>query len=202
DGPYVYSSDIVLTLAKYNAKATFFVNGNNWECIYSRENEMRLKAALAAGHQIASHTWRHADLANLDRDEVKSEMTQLDDALVKILGVKPAFVRPPYGSYNDLCRQVAQENGQSIVQWDFDSGDSAGASASQIEDAYQDIVQRHPSTILTLNHETYETTVQALNNALETLTGAGYRLVTVAECLGGLDPYVSRTVPAVRDASW
>ncbi|KAG8892169.1 Carbohydrate esterase 4 protein, partial [Tulasnella sp. 408] len=199
DGPYVYNSEIVLNLAKYNAKATFFVNGNNWGCIYSRENEERLKAAFAAGHQIASHTWRHADLATLDYAEVKSEMTRLDDALVKILGVKPAFVRPPYGSYNDLCRQVAEENSQSIVQWDCDSDDSAGASVSQIEDAYQDIAQRHPSTILTLNHETYETTVQALNNALKTLTGAGYRLVTVAECLGGLDPYASRTAPAVRD---
>lgn len=131
-----------------------------------------------------------------------SEMTRLDDALVKILGVKPAFVRPPFGSYNDLCRQVAQENGQSIVIWDFDSGDSAGASVAQIEHAYQDIAERHPSTILTLNHDPKETTAQALDYALGVLTKADYRLVTVAECLGGLDPYVTRTVPTLRDVSF
>lgn len=31
DGPYIYNTQIVNTLKQYNAKATFFVNGNNCE---------------------------------------------------------------------------------------------------------------------------------------------------------------------------
>ncbi|KAG8928091.1 Carbohydrate esterase 4 protein [Tulasnella sp. 417] len=58
DGPYIYNTDIVNILKDYNATATFFVNGNNYECIYSPENEERLKYALSEGHQIASHTWQ------------------------------------------------------------------------------------------------------------------------------------------------
>lgn len=130
-------------------------------------------------------------------------MTRLDDALIKILGVKPAFVRPPYGNYNELSRQVAQENGQSIVIWDFDSRDSTGASAEESKAAYDDVARKNPSTILTLNHETYETTAEeVLPYALHVLKEKGYRFVTVAECLGGHDPYITRTVPSERDVSF
>lgn len=52
--------------------------------------------------------------------------TAADDAIEKITGVRPAFMRPPYGNYNDLVKSVAQERGQYIVLWDMDSEDSVG----------------------------------------------------------------------------
>lgn len=41
-----------------------------------------------------------------------------------------------------------------MVTWDFDSGDSVGASVSQSETLYKNIANKHPSTLLALNHET------------------------------------------------
>ncbi|KAG9019780.1 Carbohydrate esterase 4 protein [Tulasnella sp. 427] len=204
DGPYTWNTDIVNTLAQYNAKATFFVNGNNYECIYTPENEQRLKTAYAAGHQIASHTWAHLDWTTLSSDKLTSEMTLTDTALVKILGVKPAFVRPPYGKYNEQSREVAAANGQSIVIWDFDSGDSVGESAKNSEQDYQKIANANPPSILTLNHETYENTAKVvLPYALDALKAKGYDFVTVAECLGGTTgPYQTTTTPAARDSTW
>ncbi|KIO23652.1 carbohydrate esterase family 4 protein [Tulasnella calospora MUT 4182] len=203
DGPYTYNTDIVNTLGQYNAKATFFVNGNNYQCIYTPENEQRLKTAFAADHQIASHTWAHLDWTTLSNDQLLSEMTRTDDALTKILGVKPAFVRPPYGSYNAGSQEVAASNGQSIVIWDFDSGDSVGESEQQSETDYQNIANQQPSSILTLNHETYETTAhEVLPFALNALQAKGYQFVTVAECLGGMAPYLEQGEPQARDDSW
>ncbi|KAG9019781.1 Carbohydrate esterase 4 protein [Tulasnella sp. 427] len=189
-------------LAEYGAKGTFFVNGNNYGCIYSEDNEARLKNAYGAGHQIASHTWAHLDWATLSNDQLLSQMTMTDDALIKILGVKPAFVRPPYGSYTAASLDVAGENGQSVVTWDFDSRDSDGATADQSDALYQNLVNSHPSSILTLNHETYASTVnEVLPFALQVLVQAGYRFVTVAECLG-MDPYLSVGAPQARDVSY
>ncbi|KAG8928092.1 Carbohydrate esterase 4 protein [Tulasnella sp. 417] len=134
---------------------------------------------------------------------VMSEMTRTDEALMKILGVKPAFVRPPYGKYNDRSEQVAEENGQSIVIWDFDSRDSIGASPDESKEEYRKVADKRPPTILTLNHETYETTAHdVLPYALDILRDNGYNFVSVAECLGGMEPYAKRTDPAVRDDSW
>ncbi|KAG9019782.1 Carbohydrate esterase 4 protein [Tulasnella sp. 427] len=203
DGPYTWNTNIVNTLKKYNAKATFFVNGNNWQCIYTNDNVNRLKYLYNAGHQVASHTWHHYDWTTLTNDQLLSEMTQTDAALVKILGVKPAFVRPPYGSYNDESRKVAAANKQSIVVWDFDSGDADGYTVKQSEAAYAAIAKAHPSNILTLNHETHNTTaLTVLPYAMKTLKAKGYEFVTVAECLGGKNPYLSKTKAGTRDATW
>ncbi|KAG9019779.1 Carbohydrate esterase 4 protein [Tulasnella sp. 427] len=203
DGPYIYNDQLLATLKQYNAKATWFVNGNNYECIYSTANEKRLKERMAAGHQIASHTWAHLDWTTLSASKLKSEMTKTDTALVKILGVKPAFVRPPYGSYNTQSRQVAAANSQSIVIWDFDSGDSVGKTPAQSKTLYKNIAAKHPSNILTLNHETEQgTAVEVIPYALKVLQGAGYKFVTVAQCLGDQPAYVTTTTPAKRDSTW
>ncbi|KAG8922976.1 Carbohydrate esterase 4 protein [Tulasnella sp. 417] len=204
DGPYTWTTDIVNTLRTYSANATFFVNGNNFQCIYSTDNEKRLKAAYNAGHQIASHTWTHADWTTLTKDQLKNEMNKTDTALKKILGVKPAFVRPPFGAYNDASREVAASNGQAIVIWDFDSGDTAaGATVEKSKAAYKAIADKKPMSILTLNHETHETTVkQVLPYALNYLKAKGYKFVTVAECLGHRAPYSMKTTPGTRDSTW
>ncbi|KAK0431951.1 carbohydrate esterase family 4 protein [Armillaria borealis] len=194
DGPYIYSQNIVDMLDAKGVKGTFFV-------------KQRYRTQYSKGHQIASHTWAHKDLATLTTDQVRSslidnefQLTANTAALEKILGVRVAFMRPPYGSYNDGVLQVAAAHNQSVIIWDFDSGDSVGEAPADSEKDYDTLVAKHPSTILTLNHETVgDTTV--LPHALDDLLGAGYNLVTVAECLG-LPPYLSVAAPGTQDISW
>lgn len=40
-------------------------------------------------------------------------MWLIEQALERIVGLSPAMMRPPYGNYNDLVRQVAAERNQS-----------------------------------------------------------------------------------------
>ncbi|CAK5272901.1 unnamed protein product, partial [Mycena citricolor] len=82
-------------------------------------------------------------------------MWRVELALSRIIGVTPAFMRPPYGNYNDLVREAAFIRNQSLVIWDFDSGDSTGSTVTQSEAVYDQVVAAHPSNILALNHETY-----------------------------------------------
>lgn len=82
-------------------------------------------------------------------------MSRVEQALKRIIGIVPAFTRPPFGSYNDQVRQVAQARNQKLVNWDFDSGDSTGSTAAQSNAAYDDLVKQHPASVLALNHEVY-----------------------------------------------
>ena len=91
--------------------------------------------------------------------QAREQMERVDLALERILGVTPAWVRPPYGSYNDVVREVAANRGQNIVMWDFDSRDSMGASAEESKQAYANRISENPWNVLTLNHETYASTV-------------------------------------------
>jgi len=203
DGPYIYSQEISNFFKNNNVKATFFVNGDNWSCIYDQANVESLQLAFADGHQIGDHTWHHYDLTTLTWDEIHDEMWRVELALRNILGVSPAFMRPPYGNYNDQIRQASLIRNQSLVIWDFDSGDSTGSTAAQSEAMYDQVAAQHPSNLLALNHETYQTTAEiVLPHAYSVLSAKGYKFVTVAECLGGLDPYMWRGTPSTRDSTW
>ncbi|KAF8925905.1 Carbohydrate esterase 4 protein [Haplosporangium bisporale] len=202
DGPYVYAEDIIKTLNAANAKGTFFVNGNNWDCIYNEDEVLRLKLAYDNGHQIASHTWSHQHLVSLSREQIDSEMSRTEDAIRKITGATPAFTRPPYEDYNDKVIDVANNRNQKLVTWDFDSGDNIGVSPEDQKKRFDDLVAKKPINVLAQMHEVYETTAhKVLPYAIKVLQGAGYKLVTVAECLGE-NPYLRVDTPSARDSSW
>ncbi|EUC63916.1 carbohydrate esterase family 4 protein, partial [Rhizoctonia solani AG-3 Rhs1AP] len=177
DGPYWYVYDISKALVAAGAKGTFFFNGDNYECIYDANNIKRVKYAYDKGHQIASHTWAHKNLSTLTWDQVHDEMWRVEQALQRIAGVVPAFMRPPYGSYNDNVRKAAGVRGQKLVTWDFDSGDSVGATPAQSKAMYDKIIAQRPSSILTLNHETHERTAhEVIPYVVPRLQAAGYKM--------------------------
>lgn len=194
DGPYTWTRSIVDKLNAAGAKGTFFVNGNNFGCIYSYADN--LKYAYDQGHQIASHTWSHPHLPTLSASQIEDEFTRINTAIEGITGAVPAFIRPPYGEYNQDVQDVAGSLGQTVVTWDLDSGDAAGASVSQSLETYTALVNQSPNSILTLNHETHSSTGnELLDPIIQLFQASGYSLVTVAECVG-MDPYLSQGQPS------
>ncbi|KAF9533665.1 chitin deacetylase [Crepidotus variabilis] len=202
DGPYDYIYDLVNILNGKGVKGTFFFNGNNYRCIYDQASVDRVKYVYNSGHLIGSHTWAHKDLTTLSWDQIHDEMWRVEQAVSRITGAYVAFMRPPYGNYNQQVLDASGIRGQSVATWDFDSQDSLGASPQTSEQLYDQLISRHPSTILALNHETISTTVyQVIGYAIDHLKGAGYNLVTLNECLG-LPAYQYVGAPAQRDSSW
>jgi len=202
DGPFVYLYDISKALVAANSTGTFFFNGMNWGCIYSADNAKRAKYAVSKGHQVAAHTWSHVHLNTLNWDQMHDEFWRIEEALMKVTGTYPAYMRPPYGEYNDLVREVARVRGQALALWDFDSGDSLGIGPAERKQRYTNLANSRPSTILALNHETSESTAHdVIPHAITVLKQAGYRLVSVAECLGQ-PRYQWQGAPGVPDGSW
>lgn len=202
DGPYTWTKELVDFLDANGAKGTFFFNGDNYGCIYDEQNAERVKYVYDKGHQVASHTWNHANLPKLSGAKLLAEFTQTDDAIKKITGAVPAFMRPPFGAYDDEVLKVAKSQGQTVTIWDFDSGDSSGVSPSQSKNQYNKLIMSSPDTVLTLNHETHESTYDdVIPYAIQQFKAKGYKMVTVAECLGA-SPYQSTGTPGTRDSSW
>ncbi|TIC89407.1 Chitin deacetylase [Colletotrichum higginsianum] len=90
DGPASYTNDLLDLLKKYNAKATFMITGNN-----NAKGEIddaafpwvsTIKRMYADGHQIASHTWSHADLCKITSAQRRDEMYKLEMSI----SAKPA----------------------------------------------------------------------------------------------------------------
>ncbi|MTB64192.1 polysaccharide deacetylase family protein [Streptococcus sp. zg-86] len=174
DGPSAITTPQVLDiLKKYKAKATFFVLGQN-----IAGNEELLKRIVAEGHEVASHTWDHADLRTLSGDQVKQEMDQTREAIQKVIGQEPKMMRPPYGSVNQAVMSVMQ---LPVIYWSVDSKDWQSRNATSILGEVKACT--YPGSII-LMHDIHQPTVDSLTSVLEFLLGEGYEPVTVSELLG------------------
>lgn len=179
DGPHPKETHQILdVLDKYNVKATFFVVGKhaNW---YSEP----LKRAAKEGHEIGNHTFSHPDISNLSTDDIKGEIKECEDTLIKLTGIKPTLFRPPYGSYSrDKLAEIAKESGYKIILWTtIDAKDWKNPPSSQISDTIVNKVQN--GDIILLHDYGTKNTVEALDRIIPTMMKKGYKFVTVSELI-------------------
>ncbi|HEU5354951.1 MAG TPA: polysaccharide deacetylase family protein [Actinocrinis sp.] len=180
DGPHpVFTNEILETLARYNARATFFPIGLS----ASGFGHLLAKAA-AAGHEVGNHTWSHPYLPDLSTAGLREQIERTSDAVESATGARPSLARPPYGSLTGEV--VDQWTGfeERIALWDVDSADWARPGADAIASKVLGEIQ--PGSIV-LMHDSggdRSQTVQALPTIIEGCLERGYNLATVPELLG------------------
>lgn len=202
DGPYIYLRHVSDTLTAAGIQGTFFWNGYNYDCIYNADRVSDVQYVVKAGHEIAQHTWSHPHLESLSYTEIEAEFTKINTALQKITGLTPAFMRPPYGEYNNQVREIAHNFGQSMVTWNQDSGDSVGATMAEQKAVYSNFIKKKNQKAIFLNHEVYKSTAYTLlPYAISELKKGGYEFVTISQCLGK-PAYLKTQTPSKRDSSW
>lgn len=116
DGPHrSYTDKLVEILKSKNARATFFVLGQNAE----RYPEI-MKNIFLNGNEIASHSYSHPAFSRLSDDEIVLQINKTSDILENIVGVRPNLFRPPYGDFND---KIFEKVDMDFILWSVDSLD-------------------------------------------------------------------------------
>lgn len=188
DGPYIYTNYLLDLLKTKGAKATFFVNGLNWgPDIMVYDNRNRINRMRYEGHQIASHTYNHADLSTLSYGDVQSQMTLLETPLLSILGKYPTYMRPPYLSCGNNCPSALDNLGYHIINTDLDTQDWQGDIAAS-KAIFKQMVDSRPLSAngyVVLAHDVHQATAyQLAEYMIDYARSKGLRLVTVGECMG------------------
>lgn len=203
DGPYTWENKLVSTLANAgNQKATFFVNGNNFRCIYDEPQVQQIRKTYEAGHQICSHTWDHPDISKLNNQQLDQQVQLVEDALWKILGVVPACLRAPYGNIRpDQVKYLNDRWGLVVIGWNMDTGDANGDGVQAGLNLYRNL--KAPKHAIVLNHETVQATVDTvIPQAVNIVRQNGYSgSQTVAQTVG-FNAYKVVGKYGRRDASW
>lgn len=147
----------------------------------------------AEGHQIASHTWSHADLSNITSAQRKNEMYKLEMAVRNIVGVIPTYMRPPYSSCSTAsgCDTDLADLGYHVTYFDLDTSDYLNDSPTLIQNSKDKFdAAVNPSNpandeFLVISHDIHNQTSNVLvEYMLKGLTAKGYKPVTVGTCLG------------------
>jgi peptidoglycan/xylan/chitin deacetylase (PgdA/CDA1 family) len=174
DGPNPpYTDQIIELLARYDARATFFVLGRHIEA-----HPAQISALRAAGHVVANHTYSHPALAGIGREVFMREVVGTQN----LLGATASrCFRPPYGSLDANTYAYAAELGLRVVLWDVDPQDWRSPGASVI--AANVLANTRPGSIILLHDGggARGQTVAALATILAELSGQGYRFA-VLEC--------------------
>lgn len=127
DGPTPYTTQILDLLKKNNAKATFFVIGQQ-----VAKRAPTVARAYREGHAVENHTWSHPTLTRLTWADFRSQIARTNVAVQKATGDAPECIRPPYGSYNKGTLIRAQRFGMPLVLWSIDSRDWARPGTGRI----------------------------------------------------------------------
>lgn len=116
DAPDNYAVGMAKTIKKLDADAIFFVNGIYLE---SPEGKRALKKIHDMGFLIGNHTYSHAYLPDLSKEEQRKEIEKVSEMVEEIIGEKPKFFRAPNGANTDFTKKVADEQGMTLMNWSY-----------------------------------------------------------------------------------
>jgi len=199
DGPSLeYTNTILDILEKENVKATFFISGEDCDLKFNEEAKQIIQREYNSGHTIASHTYSHpVGITDLPEEILRNDINKLSETIYDIIGVKPAFFRPPHGEYNDSSLKVLKQcNMKANILWNLDSED--WNKESNPLDRYKKIMNNldvNSNSFITLNHDTEKRMALIdLHNIIQFVKESGYRFVTMDQCIG-LKPYQTENEP-------
>lgn len=208
DGPSANYSRLLEILKRNNVKATFFIVGSN---LQTENGKQWFRQAVADGHFMANHTFRHDDLTTLSDlaltatiENTRNVMlaTIEPDAIAENkqrLQFSSSFVRPPFGNIDMNVDRLFKANGYTSIRWNADRYDwnMPGSDPKSTTTVLARVRQQldfisnasgkgvdFNQSILDLNHDWQGTTVDAVEELIALVRSRGYELVTMEVCLG------------------
>lgn len=173
DGPHPKVTERILAvLRQYDIKATFFALGQNVE-----KYPQIVKQAADEGHEIANHSWSHANLIKLSDAQIAAELNKTNEAIYKATGKYPDMYRPPYGAIN---ANVRSQTSMETVMWNVDTLDWKHRTPEKTL-AY--VKEQVKDNSIILMHDIHSETADALEAVINYLIDQNYEIVTVSEIL-------------------
>ncbi|OUM67056.1 carbohydrate esterase family 4 protein, partial [Piromyces sp. E2] len=192
DGPNPQTTPKALEyLRNNNLTATFFVNGINYGDVENDPVAVNLiKQEYQEGHDIGSHTYYHKDLFEaIQEGTMEMNIDKMTDKIEEIIGVKPAFFRPPCGRYNEKVQKYLGASGYSVIMWGTDTRDWEHKDNVELVIAELNKELAAPGvspathSFISLMHDVHPTTVDTILPAVvDYVKSLGYQFVSLPEC--------------------
>jgi peptidoglycan/xylan/chitin deacetylase (PgdA/CDA1 family) len=181
DGPGPYTEQLLNVLARYDAKATFFVTGSDPDYFDL------IGRAYSEGHSIGVHCYCHDyNVVYASRDAYFRDFQAMEDIIYEQTGSYTKLFRFPGGSSNTVSRNYCYgimstlskymtDMGYVYFDWNVDSGDALGGAKSSYEVANNVAAGCSENTVnVVLQHDTKGFSVSAVETILRWGRNHGY----------------------------
>ncbi|KAK9708965.1 chitin deacetylase [Basidiobolus ranarum] len=190
DGPSEHTSELLDILAAAKVKATFLMVGSQ----VVQFPDM-VKRAHQEGHLIAQHTWSHPHLMSISNEQIIAEVRATEEAILNVTGVRPAYIRSPYGEADDRVKGVLTAMGYHHLLWNMDTLDwdivDKHENPEKILDSFQTALDKgtemnahNDPGFISLQHDLYVETVKQVPSIEKLLAAHGFHFVLANECIG------------------
>ncbi|KAI7904350.1 uncharacterized protein BX663DRAFT_542019 [Cokeromyces recurvatus] len=196
DGPSNFTTDLLDALDKTNVKVTFCVMG-----AHAKMYPDIIRRAYQSGHQIASHTYSHPHLMSLTNEEIVYELRATEEAIQAAIGIKPLYIRPPYGEADSRVKAIFKQMGYKTLMWNVDPTDydvhelkDGPQRIQRVFDSlsngsYNSLNANNDLGFISLQHDLYKTSIDQVPKIIKSLQNKGYQFMTAAECIGDKNPH-------------
>ncbi|MFI6037240.1 polysaccharide deacetylase family protein [Streptomyces sp. NPDC051315] len=175
-GPSENSARLLDILEDRQVPATFFLLGER----HIEKYPQLVRRMADEGHEVASHTWDHAILTELEPDEIREELERPNEEIERLTGRRPTLMRPPQGRTDDTVHEICRELGLAEVLWTVTAKDYTTEDSALIQ---RRVLAQADRDGIILLHDIYAGTVPAVPGIIDALKERGFVFVTVPQLL-------------------
>lgn len=172
-GPYTAS--LLNTFEDYGMTGTFFQIGQE-----VRDSPAKARRIVNEGHELANHSWNHANLTKLNGPEVTENLQRTNRKMRDTTGFRPCELRAPGLASNDVVTTRANALGLTVISATRGNDILTNDPAAECDYALDSI----SGGDILLFHQKRES-AEALACVLAGLQQRGLRSVPVVKLLGG-----------------
>jgi peptidoglycan-N-acetylglucosamine deacetylase len=129
-GPNLWMTPPVLAiLRQHRVPATFFLLGRHVD-----QFPNMAWTIADAGHAIGSCSYAHPAPLLASRRRLAHDLIRAHRTILEITGIRPDFIRPPFGHHPPAIHAAARQLGCQLVTWQVDANDGEDSLRDDIRD--------------------------------------------------------------------
>ncbi len=185
DGPSKVTELVLEALRKENAKATFFLIGEQ----ITEDTEPLLRRMVEEGHELGIHTYSHkSSEIYMSADAYVEDSLKTAEKIKEATGVTPKYFRFPWGSNNTYAKKIKEEivkrmeeAGYIYFDWNVSGEDSIGRpdKATIFRNVKKDALKYNEPVVLLHDSPINKNTAETLPDILKMMKEAGYEFDTI-----------------------
>ena len=171
DSPNKWKTTRILEyLNDYHFHATFFVVGEKMEV-----HKDLMLSIKNYGNEIGSHSYSHQNMNKMTDEEFIMDYNKMNNMYKLLFNENLKYVRPPYGIIKENQLNLVDT---SYIMWSLDTNDWKYRNSEYIVNY---VLNNIKDGDIILFHDTYESTVTAIEKLLPLLYSKGYQVMSVSE---------------------
>ncbi|WP_273183559.1 polysaccharide deacetylase family protein [Hyphomonas adhaerens] len=177
DGPaWSRTKRVMKELSKECTRATFFLQGNQaetWPAI--------AKSIREAGHTVGSHSWDHANLAELPLPEAIENAKHGQSAVSAAIGQETPLFRFPFIATTPELSEAIHSAGLIDVTVTADGADWTDISPEDAVAQILAMLKQHDRRGMVLLHDPFSKSARRTRLLLQSLKAEGYSVVALEQ---------------------